>query len=121
MFGISVVSGIFVIGSLEFTTGSISRSLVCVSQHSLFLGEACLADNRDNAVETNAHTQTHTGETERKSHRGNSQLCAVSEKPACQDVPHSWMNKRGSGSRFPLSDTAGMSLRGKRNRMMEND
>lgn len=62
-----------------FTTGSTSRSLVYVSQHSLFLGEACLAGNRDNAVETNAHTQTHTGETERKSHGGNSQLCAVNE------------------------------------------
>lgn len=45
----------FVIGSLEFTTGSSSRSLVCVSQHSLYLGEACSADNRDNAVETNTH------------------------------------------------------------------
>lgn len=32
LLGISVVPGIFVIGSLEFTTGSSSRSLVCVSQ-----------------------------------------------------------------------------------------
>lgn len=82
----------------------------------LVLGEACLADNRDNAVETkHAHTHTHvrTRVTERKSHRGNSQLCAVNEKPACQDVPHSWMNKRGSGSRSSLGDTAGMRLRGK--------
>lgn len=67
------------------------------------------------------HTRTHAGATERKSHRGNSQLCAVNEKPACQDVPHSWMNKRGSGSRSPLGDTAGMRLRGKGNRMMETD
>lgn len=66
-------------------------------------------------------THTHTGVTERKSHRGNSQLCAVNEKPACQDVPHSWMNKRGSGSRSPLGDTAGMRLRGKGNRMVETD
>lgn len=91
----------------------------------LVLGKDCLADNRDNAVETNTlthtHTHTHTGATERKSHRGNSQLCAVNEKPACQDVPHSWMNKRGSGPRSPLGDTAGMRLLGKGNRMMETD
>lgn len=87
----------------------------------LVLGKACLADNRDNAVETNTQTHTYTGVTERQSHRGNSQLCAVNEKPACQDVPHSWMNKRGSGSRSPLGDTAGMRLRGKGNRMMETD
>lgn len=39
---------------------------------------------------------------EREPQWGNSQLFTVNEKPACQDVPHSWTNKRGSGSRSSL-------------------
>lgn len=88
------------------------HSLACVSQHTVCLWEAWLADNTDNGVET--HRYTNTGGIEWKSHRGNSQLCTVNEKPACQDVPHSWTNKRGSGSLF--SDTAGIGPHRKRSR-----
>lgn len=53
-------------------------------------------------TQTPPHTYKHTGEVKRKSHGGNSQLCTVNEKLACQDVPHSRINKRGSGSLSPL-------------------
>lgn len=83
-----------VLSVLKHHTDFPSHSLAYVSQHSVFLGEARLADKRDNIMQTHKHCYTR----ERKGHRGNSQLCTVNEKPACQDVPHSWMNKRGSES-----------------------
>ena len=63
-------------------------------------GGAWFIDKRDNRVVaqtlflTRAHTHTHTDE----GGGGGSQLCTIIEKPACQDVPHSWINKRGSGT-----------------------
>lgn len=61
------------------------------------------------------HPWMHRGDVKRKSHRGNSRLRTVNEKPACQDVPHSRINKIGSLSYLWHSR---LTLHGEKNRKM---
>lgn len=82
------------------------RSLACVSQLCVLLGEAYFIDKRDNRVET--QTLFHTQSLREKATGGT--LCTDIEKPACQDVPHSWWNKEEVGLSL-LTDTAGMTPR----------
>lgn len=56
----------------------------------LVLGKACLADNRDNAVETNTqtHTPAHTAERLRERATGGTLSCALSMKSQLVRMSH---------------------------------
>lgn len=91
----------------------ISRCLAYVSQHPVFLGEGWLAEKRDNGVERQILLHTQGCLRERAS--GWTLSCALSMKSQPVRMSHipGWTKEEVGLS--PLSDTAGMRLRGKRN------